>query len=281
MRDYYLKYRLFTIIFSITLFSCSDDEPDYSGRTSYFKNIINGVESSDSLKLMTYNIHLGFRNANPWDKDQVGGSEGHIDSLADFLMSYGADIIALQEVPYKRSNVLTKDFLEQLALKMEMNYAFGSNGYNDAYGIEPVKGEWGNAILSKYPIINIENVEVEYESVWERRSMLIAGLLVGDNDTLYAASTHHLPSEYGRSATASGIANYDCTVLMGDFNYTGEIIEFTQEGFLDVDSSYTYHGVDRIFYSVAYFEVLSIGTLYDSVGFSDHRPNTATLLKLY
>ena len=160
-----MKSTVFALVFLFLIFSCSKNEPyDYENhRTAYFKNTHQNIFEDSVLTVVTYNIHLGFNAfSDPWDKDQIGADSEQIENLARVLKQIDADIIALQEVPRNRYNAVVKDFVEELARVMQMNYAFGAHGYNDPYHIYPVHGEWGNAILTKYEIKEIENVEVEY-----------------------------------------------------------------------------------------------------------------------
>ena len=106
-----------------------------------------------------------------------------------------------------------------LAKELDMNFAFGSHGYNDPYGIYPVHGEWGTAILTKYKIININNVQVEYISKWEKRSMLDADIEINPAKKIHAISLHYIPIEDGIPNTVNYLKQInEPIILMGDFN---------------------------------------------------------------
>lgn len=267
-----MNFRFFIFFVALlSLISCRKDEPDYEKRNSYFKNIVPPITSDSTINCTTYNIHLGFKAYDdPWSEEAIGGSFDQINQLVEILQKIDADIIALQEVPVNRSNTIVKNFLEILAARLQMNYAFGAHGYNDA--VYPVEGEWGNAILTKFKINSIHNEEVEYIDKWARRSVLNAQLQLNDTTTLNALSLHHMPTLEGIPNTADYIEQLNGpVVMMGDFNYLGEINDFELIGYSDVDSTYLKHGIDRIFYQKEYFEVLEIGH-EDDVNFtSDHR----------
>ena len=93
------------------------------------------------LRLATYNIKHGL------------GMDGRIDlaRTSRVLAGLGADIIALQEVDRKATRSGDVDQTAWLAERLGMHGAFGS--FMDFQG-----GEYGLAILSKYPI--------ELETVW-------------------------------------------------------------------------------------------------------------------
>lgn len=271
---------LFPALFLSLSCSKNQDPYDYENqRTSYFKNIHEQVFADSIIICVTYNIQLGFNiGQNPWQKDVTGATEEQIQNIADLLMQIDPDIIALQEVPRNRYNAAIKDFLERLANKMNMNYAFGSHGFNDPYDVYPVHGEWGTALLTKYKILEISNIQVEYIDKWQKRSLLNAKIQLNDSTTINTISLHFLPSLQGIPNTAEYLKTlHDPIILMGDFNYTGEISDFKGIGLEDVDSTYEIHWIDRIFYAKKYFKVLEIGTLTDTIGVSDHVPNYGKL----
>ena len=279
-----LKLPLFLIWFLLILSfsSCLDQfQHDYSERLNYFGNLNSGgtYHEDSPFVCVTFNIHLGFKaEQDPWDKDEEGADLDHVKELANVLGQIDPDVIALQEVPYNRYNARISDFIKALAEEMDMNYAYGANGYNDPYGIVPVEGQWGNAILSKYPIETIHNEEIEYFDVWERRSLLNANIRLNDSLLIHALSTHHLPSEQGIPNTAAYVKTLSHPViLMGDFNYLGSIEQFMKVGLKDVDSLYDEHGVDRVFIDKSAFQVKQIGSLPDPNRISDHPANYCIL----
>ncbi|PTQ84837.1 endonuclease/exonuclease/phosphatase family protein [Nitrosomonas ureae] len=104
-----------------------------------------------SLKVLTYNIHKGFSATNlRFILHEIKNSLRHID----------ADIVFLQEVHGERrisnqrfDNWPNTQQFEFLADQVWHHYAYGKNAiYNS--------GHHGNAILSKYPIIEWDNINV-------------------------------------------------------------------------------------------------------------------------
>ena len=273
-------YVILILIAFFLLYGCNKyTEPDYNQRTSYYKNASTGYTSDSLLTCVTYNIQLGFMaGQDPWDKNQIGADMDQIKRIADILRSTNADIIALQEVPRNRYNAVVKGFVETLAAELGMNYAYGTHGYNDPYGVNPTEGEWGNAILTKFEIEAINNHQVEYVDKWERRSLIDATLLINAATSVHAISLHHLPSADGIPNTAAYVQTLKGEVLlMGDYNYAGEIVAFTNIGLSDVDSTYFSHGVDRLFINKNAFRVLEINQVVDTQQVSDHWANYARL----
>ena len=279
-----MKPFLFSLLISLFLFACEDDQPDYTQRSSYFKNIIDSSAADSTIIVVSLNIQLGFNaSQDPWNKDIFGGTPAHIDSLANHLRSINPEIICLQEVPRNRYNTEVKDFIETLAGKLNMNYAFGAHGYNDPTGIVPVHGEWGNAILTKFKILNIENREIEYNSVWERRSILLASILAG-KDTLEVYSLHFIPTN---QAVPNSIKFFNQKkgkkqIILGDFNMNF-VPGLESAGYTDIfntDSTSTLlYSIDKIFISDKYFSFGTTGIIAGNPGLSDH-PAVYCYLKL-
>lgn len=252
--------------------------PDYNHRTSYFNNIADHADTDSIIKCVTYNIHLGFgeNDGDPWDKNSKGVTEAYLDSLRQLIIAADPDIVCLQEVPRNRYNAEIKDFIERLAGLLNMNYAFGAHGYNDPTGIEPVNGEWGNAILSKYRITGIENHENEFNDVWERRSVLSARMQIRGY-TVIVYSLHFLPSP---SAIPNVLPffqkeSHHHQVIMGDFNMV-KVPELEDAGYTDVlksDSS----TIDRMYISKGRFDILDFGGIPGSLSLSDHTANYCIL----
>lgn len=279
-----MRQILTILLLSLFLCTCKKDEPDYTQRISYYKNIIENTDSDSIICVVTLNIQLGFTIfQDPWNKNEIGGTKAHIDSLRSHLQSINPDIICLQEVPRNRYNTEIKDFLETLAGELNMNYAFGAHGYNDPTGIAPVHGEWGNAILTKYKILGIDNHENEYISIWERRSILSAEIKIG-NDTVVAYSLHFIPSDQAVPNAVSYLIKRKAQkqIVMGDFNMS-EIPEFEAAGYTDVFKSDTtillWSGIDRLFISSQFFSYGKFGTIIGNPGLSDH-PANYCILKL-
>jgi endonuclease/exonuclease/phosphatase family metal-dependent hydrolase len=279
-----MKVFLSFLLLSCIFLSCKDDQPDYTQRASYFKNIIEGSVADSLIRVVSLNIQLGFTaTQDPWNKDVFGGSRAHIDSLASHLRRIHPDIICLQEVPRNRYNTVVKDFIETLAAELNMNYAFGAHGYNDPTGIVPVHGEWGNAILTKFKILNIENRENEYNSVWERRSILLASVLAS-KDTLEVYSLHFIPTNQAvpNALTFFNQKKDKKQIIAGDFNMNF-VNDLELAGYRDIfnsDSTGTLlYSIDKIFVSDQYFSYGKTGIISGNPEISDH-PAVYCYLKL-
>lgn len=103
------------------------------------------------ISIATYNIHKGFSQFN---------RRFVLHELRERLRELDADIVFLQEVQGAHSRILRPDFdqavhpqHEFLAHEIWPHHAYGKNSVYDA-------GHHGNAILSRYPILNWDNQDI-------------------------------------------------------------------------------------------------------------------------
>lgn len=118
------------------------------------------------IKVMTYNVNKS-RDAS-FRKDSSS-------KLHHFLKDSNADIIFLQEVvgSSEKRSILECEF-ESLADNLWEDFSYGKNALTEG-------GHHGNAILSKYPIIETENVDVSTNSR-EQRGILFAKIKILKNN---------------------------------------------------------------------------------------------------
>lgn len=110
------------------------------------------------LKVATFNIHKGVSSFN---------ARVVLNKQRDLIRKLEADIVFLQEVrgSHKRHSKLTLNTqYEFIADSVWPDYAYGKNAIISA-------GHHGNAILSKYPIIRWENINVSAHKI-EQRGLL-------------------------------------------------------------------------------------------------------------
>ena len=155
-----------------------------------------------AITVMTYNIHRGINKDNKLD----------LDGIAEVIKSSGADVIALQEV--ERFSVRTKfqDQIGYIADKLSMQYVFGES-------VNILNGQYGNAILSKYPIEGYEVRELPTEG--EKRTLLKARLSVFGNKISFY-NTHLGLKQSERDMQIEEILRItgddNNFILAGDFN---------------------------------------------------------------
>jgi len=207
----------------------------------------NSYEPSTEIKVVTYNIAhcrgaLTYDNMDQLDQDLTIDSPQQVykclDDIAEMLVNEDADIALLQEVDKKAVWSYDIDFMPYLAEKAGMRYyAYGARydfvwwpfEYQRANGawIDTVYFNMGNAILSKYPIVSVENKPFDEQSFldWiagEEKYLDSVINIEGKNIRVISAHLDSLDSEV-RAREALRLANEVRnrgmpTVIGGDFN---------------------------------------------------------------
>ncbi len=184
----------------------------------YYK-IDNYNNTKDALELLTYNIQHGVGTDGKLDLDRV----------ARVIEQSGAEIIGLNEVDFALKRSGFKNQVSYLAKVLNMNYAFGAS-------VKSITGSYGNAILSKYPIKNVENYILPSldEDNSETRSLLMAEIEIKNKKqkSYHIMSTHLSLDKKERSEQIKWIDNFVSNytgpyILMGDFNTGVEEVIYT------------------------------------------------------
>lgn len=183
------------------------------------------VQEPLTLKVMTYNIQIGATTNNPgWDVKKF-----NLDALAEVIKQQDPDIVALQEVDRFRARSGKVDQVAYLAEKLGMYWAYSPSYYD--YEIPEGRGMYGNAILSKYPIVSNyphtlwrrgELQPGEYDWVIEKRSILETKIDVNGR-LINVFSTHLSTTADQRIKQTEDIKALLSLVrgpkiIMGDFN---------------------------------------------------------------
>ncbi len=160
-------------------------------------------EQDIKLKLMTYNMHRGI------GKDR----KLNLNNTEEVIKNSDASIISLQEVERHSIRTGFKDQIKLLSEKLNMNYAYGKS-------INVLSGQYGNGILSKYPIEEYKAYDLP--SYREQRIMLRAVINI-DGYRLAVYNTHLGLKEAERKEQLEFIQQMmgDETLdylLMGDMN---------------------------------------------------------------
>ena len=158
------------------------------------------------IRVMDYNVHNGFDTAGRLD----------LEALANIVEQSGADVVGLQEVSRGWLIWGGVDMLTWLSQRLDMPYVSGPT--SDA--------QWGNAILSRYPIVSAETFPLPPDNVLLLRGYIVAEIDVGGG-TLTLIDTHfsHRSRDYEirelqASALVSAWDTASATVIVGDMNAT-------------------------------------------------------------
>ena len=229
------------------------------------------------LRVLSYNIHHG------------EGMDGRLDlqRIADVIVSARADLVALQEVDYKASRSGSIDQPAELARLTGLQVVFGGN-------IDLQGGRYGNAVLSRYPIVEHENHLLPRFDDGEQRGVLVAKARIpGMREPLLFLATHfdHRPDDRERMASARAIDELlpgdPIALLAGDLNDdaasgTLEILEANwartnRSPLATVPVDHPTRQIDFVLYRpVDRWKVLKTRTLEEAVA-SDHRAILAEL----
>lgn len=167
------------------------------------------------LKILSYNIHKGFT---------IGNRDFILEQIRLALRETNADILFLQEVlgDHQDEKRRVPDWktaiqFEYIADSMWPHYAYGKNA------VYP-EGHHGNAILSKFPIIEWQNFSISTNR-FEQRGLLKTRIMIPQLEKqLLLCNTHLDLTQNGRDQQTEMLIKHmspekDCPwVLVGDFN---------------------------------------------------------------
>lgn len=131
-------------------------------------------KSKQQLITLTYNIHHGA---------PANSNEVNLDNIAAVIRKSGAALVALQEVDVHVSRSGNVDQAKELAKLLKMHYYFSKSINYDG-------GEYGVAILSKYPLSNTRNELLPMPTSGEQRSIAMATINLPGSVSVEFASTH-------------------------------------------------------------------------------------------
>lgn len=228
------------------------------------------------VRVVNYNLHNGF--------DVYGHLD--IEAIAQVIEAEGADIVGLQEV--SRGWVIngSLDMLLWLSRRLDMPYIYAPTA-------DPL---WGNALLSRYPILAYERPSLPPDDLLLRRGFIWAEIDVGAGQRLNVINTHfhHVRADsHVRVQQIETILEFwrgeERTVFMGDLNAepgSPEIEMALSAGFADaldlagVTPGYTYPAeapARRIDYIWLTPDLTVSDVVIPAVLASDHLPLAATI----
>ncbi|MGN0003022.1 MAG: endonuclease/exonuclease/phosphatase family protein [Sphingobacterium composti] len=229
------------------------------------------------LTTLTYNIHHGV----PENSTVV-----NLNNIAEVIRKSGAELVALQEVDVNVPRSGKVNQAAELAKLLNMHYYFSKS-------IDFNGGEYGVAILSKYPLSNMRNELLPMPISGEQRSVAIATVNLPDNVLLEFASTHldlNVPNRTAQVERLNEISKKDGKpfFVAGDYNATptsSEMLKLKEEFTLSClgDCPLTFpvknpnRAIDYIAYNRVAAKQFSLVSAYAMEGefASDHLPLVA------
>jgi endonuclease/exonuclease/phosphatase family metal-dependent hydrolase len=198
---------LFLLVFTLLFTSCTNaQEPSEIVDSEYQPERVDGLE----LKVLSYNVH----HCNPASKPGLID----VDGIAKVIIDSKADIVGLQEIDVNNERSGKHlDQAKELARLTGMEFYFSK-------GIDYKGGAFGTAILSKYPISQMETLYLPEETGTERRTLSIITVEFPEGKKIRFGNTHlDYTSDDNALDQAKAITSYFenealPVVLVGDFN---------------------------------------------------------------
>ncbi len=167
------------------------------------------------IRILSYNIHKGFT---------IGNTDFILERIRSAMREVNADVLFLQEVLGDHSD--DRCSIPDWATAIQFEYLADSVWPHFAYGKNAIysEGHHGNAILSKFPIIDWSNQLISTNR-FEQRGLLKARVLIPQLEReIILANTHLDLTQSGRDQQAKMIITdlrqeaETPWVLIGDFN---------------------------------------------------------------
>jgi endonuclease/exonuclease/phosphatase family metal-dependent hydrolase len=193
--------------------------PSYSGQYAPER-----LESAETLTVVSYNIWFGE------NIDQA------LSELKEIREQWGLDIVLLQEM----DEVGT----EKIAREIQLNYAYFPAAIEPTYD-----KNFGNAVLSRWPIIDSQKLILPHKSLSNRMNRTATKATIqihGMNILVYSVHTESVFSlpqfrEEQYAAILQDMGSEARFVIVGgDFN------SFTQSAIDDIDAKYLEAGLSRV-----------------------------------
>ena len=183
-------------------------------------------EGEVSVKVMSYNLHSGFNT----------DGQMNLETLAQIIEENDPDVIGLQEVSRGWVIDSSPDMLQWLSQRLDMPYVEGSSD----------GAIWGNAILSRYPIIRSETVPLPPDDLLIKRAYTKAEIDIGGETMLFIDTHFHQIDEDSdiRQLQVPPLLeawnNASHTVIVGDFNAepdSPEMVMMADAGLVDISAA--------------------------------------------
>jgi len=161
-----------------------------------------------NIRVMTFNIMHGATLNNDFD----------LDRIAKIIKDAKPHLVALQEIDNKTQRVNGMDLAAEMGARTHLFSVFGKAMRYDG-------GEYGVAILSAFPVIDVQNVNLPFSSGKEPRTALAVLVKLPMGDTIRFISTHldHTPLMSDRMEQVKKIdavlgKDHVPSILAGDLN---------------------------------------------------------------
>jgi endonuclease/exonuclease/phosphatase family metal-dependent hydrolase len=229
------------------------------------------AQPDDEFTVVSYNVQNGFSRDNEWD----------LDATAQTIESLEPDVVLLQETGRGWFAMGWADQAWWLSQRLDMTLAFGPASRDDL---------WGNAILSRTPLFDVDIRK--FSSTENLNRSVVSATVPVEGGELWVASTHldnpGDAEEVRMDQTVQLLEHWngaEPAVLGGDFNATPDtdvIAAITAAGFVDTSAAAdneetTSENGRKIDYIFITPDLETISVSIPDIWTSDHRPIAATV----
>jgi endonuclease/exonuclease/phosphatase family metal-dependent hydrolase len=179
--------------------------------------------AKQTLRVMTYNIHVGVGMDKKLD----------LQRIADVINREHPDLVGLQEVDRGVKRTEARDEIAELAKLTNMQFAF-------AHNLDYQGGQYGVAILSRFPIGAIDHQKFENRREAERRGMIRVEVKLEGKAINFVTTHLDYQFEDGRLFEAEQMLKFlhdikGPLIVVGDFNDepVGTSYKLMSQGFDD------------------------------------------------
>ncbi len=226
----------------------------------------------NSLRLLTWNIHKGFLGLRL--RRRVG-----IQHMRDALRAIDAELVCLQEVLGSHVRHASEPQFEFLADSVWSHHSYAQNA---SYP----EGNHGNAVLSKFPILESGNLDISASPVEKRGCQSVrvdfGGQPIWIHNTHWGLFSAFRKHQAQKIATQIEERRGQPQLLSGDFNEWGSrALSFPGMNELNTEGTFPRFGIpgvgrlrlDRVFHS-EHFSLKRVSVLHGEPweSLSDHLP---------
>ncbi len=180
-----------------------------------------------TIKVLTFNILHG----------ATMNGDGNLDVIAQVILDVDPDLVALQEVDVRTARVGGRDLAADLGRRTQLHPLF-------ARAMDYDSGEYGVAILSRYPVLRSRSLALPFTGGNEPRVALEAALQLPSGQTIAFVATHLDNVSSGDRTAQARVLNREFggvglpRLLAGDFNATpeSECIAILKEAWTPTDA---------------------------------------------
>jgi len=207
------------------------------------------------LKILSYNIHKGFT---------IGNRGFVLNEIRNAIREVDADILFLQEVVGDHTRLSTLETAAQFEFLADSVWSHHAYGKNAVY----TEGHHGNAILSKFPILEWKNKSISTNR-FEQRGFLTSKIHLAEiNKEIVLANTHLDLIQRGRDIQSNIIIdvmtqwNDTPWIMVGDFNDWNKKIQRKIKKHLNVVEAFEHiNGKSALTYP-SFIPVLSLDRIF-------------------